>query len=128
MRGAAYNTAKAFQEALEKAEQQLPTGGRPTGADATVELLPSAIEVRPELFQPREFSFGLHATDMPAASRRVAPACTMPRPRNSQRSMKASQNWTEARWLASRKCGRPLQRSAVREGHLFPAPPAITPL
>ena len=63
MRGAAYNTAKAFQDALEKAERQITTAGRPTGADATVEVLPSAIEICPELFQPREFSFGLRGTD-----------------------------------------------------------------
>jgi hypothetical protein len=63
MRGAAYNTAKAFQDALEKAERQITTAGRPTGADATVEVLPSAIEIRPELFQPGEFSFGLRGTD-----------------------------------------------------------------
>jgi hypothetical protein len=60
MRAAVHNAQK-LREALEKAERQLTR--RPEGADAIVELHPSEIQVRPELFQPREFSFGLHKTD-----------------------------------------------------------------
>ena len=56
-------TAKELKEAIAKAEQQITTVGRPKGAHATVKLLPSQIEIRPELFQPREFSFGLRKTD-----------------------------------------------------------------
>src|SRR6185437_8324462 len=62
MRKPAYS-AKEFKEALVKAEQQLSTDGRRADPAATVELLPSEIEMRPELFQPREFSFGLKETD-----------------------------------------------------------------
>jgi hypothetical protein len=60
MRIAAHN-ANELEEAWAKAEQQFVR--RPASADATVELLPSAIQMRPELFQPREFSFGLRQTD-----------------------------------------------------------------
>jgi hypothetical protein len=60
MRAAVHNAQK-LQEALEKAERQLTR--RPEGAGAIVEMHPSEIQVRPELFQPREFSFGLHKTD-----------------------------------------------------------------
>jgi hypothetical protein len=63
MRGAAHNNAKALREAVEKAERQLSTRGRPTGNEAFVTLHPSEIKMRPELFQPREFSFGLRKTD-----------------------------------------------------------------
>lgn len=62
MRRPVYN-AKEFKEALIKAEGQLTTVGRPSGPGAIVKLLPSEIETRPELFQPREFSFGLRSTD-----------------------------------------------------------------
>jgi hypothetical protein len=63
MRGAAHNTASALQEALGKAERQLSTRRRPPGNEAFVQLHPSQIRTRPELFQPREFSFGLRKTD-----------------------------------------------------------------
>lgn len=62
MRIAAYN-AKNLDEALRTAERQHTTTERPKGAAASVNLTPSEIEVRPELFQPREFSFGLRATN-----------------------------------------------------------------
>lgn len=61
MRGAAHNTAKALSEAVRKAAGQLSTRGRPP--DTFVQLQPSQIKTRPELFQPREFSFGFHMTD-----------------------------------------------------------------
>ena len=63
MRGAAHNTAKALSEAVRKAEGQLSTRGRPPDNEAFVQLHPSQIKTRPELFQPREFSFGLRMTD-----------------------------------------------------------------
>ncbi len=63
MRGAAHNNAKALGEALEKAERQLSTRDRPSDTEAFVKLHPSQIKIRPELFQPREFSFGLRMTD-----------------------------------------------------------------
>jgi hypothetical protein len=62
MRKPAYN-ASDVKEALAKAERQHTTAGRPVRADASVDLLPSEVQMRPELFQPREFSFGLRATD-----------------------------------------------------------------
>jgi hypothetical protein len=62
MRIAACN-ARALQEAIEAAEDRITTSGRAEGGEAFVELVPSAIELRPELFQPREFSFGLRQTD-----------------------------------------------------------------
>ena len=62
MRKPAYN-ASEVKEALAKAERQHTTVGRPARPDASVELLPSEVQMRPELFQPREFSFGLRATD-----------------------------------------------------------------
>jgi hypothetical protein len=57
------HSAKELEDALGKAEQQLNTKGRPKGKHATVELYPSEVKVRPELFQPREVSFGLRETD-----------------------------------------------------------------
>ncbi len=60
MRAAAHNATK-LQQALGKAERQLNTKGRPK--HGTVELFPSEIKTRPELFQPREFSAGLRETD-----------------------------------------------------------------
>jgi hypothetical protein len=59
MRAAAHN-AKALQEAVAIAEHELVN--RPKGT-TTVEVRPNAIQIRPELFQPREFSFGLRETD-----------------------------------------------------------------
>jgi ParB/Sulfiredoxin domain len=55
------HSAKAFAEALSEAEKQLVpwTEGDPR----YVKLRPSEIEVRPELFQPREFLYGAHDVD-----------------------------------------------------------------
>jgi hypothetical protein len=55
------NSAKELETELAKAGRQLNTKGRPK--HATVERHPSEIRMRPELFQPREFSFGLRETD-----------------------------------------------------------------
>jgi ParB-like chromosome segregation protein Spo0J len=63
MRGAAHNNAKALGEALGKAERQLSTLGRPSDTEAFVKLHPSEIKIRPELFQPREFLFGVRGTN-----------------------------------------------------------------
>lgn len=53
-------SAKELSEAVDKAERQHK---RPARAGASVELLPSEIQMRPELFQPREFVAGLRTTD-----------------------------------------------------------------
>ena len=62
MRKPAYS-AKDRREALEKAEKVLTTEGRPKAEPAIVHLRPVEIEVRPELFQPREFSYGFREVD-----------------------------------------------------------------
>jgi ParB/Sulfiredoxin domain len=62
MRKPIYN-AKTRKEALEKAEKQLTTKGRAKVEPAMVELRPVEIEVKPELFQPREFSYGFREVD-----------------------------------------------------------------
>lgn len=60
MRGSASNTAGTLKTALEGAEAR--KAERPEGTDH-VDLKPEQITMRPELFQPREFSFGIRVTD-----------------------------------------------------------------
>jgi hypothetical protein len=58
--------AKAREEALAKAEKKLSLQGHPgtkTGDVATVSLKPNDVKAIPEIFQPREFTFGLRDTD-----------------------------------------------------------------
>jgi hypothetical protein len=50
-------------EAWAKAQARLSTKGRGKTEPAMVDLYPEQIKTRPELFQPREFSFGLHGVD-----------------------------------------------------------------
>jgi hypothetical protein len=59
MRGGAY-TAKQRKEALEAAEKILV---RPKKAGATVRLNVNEVDLKPELFQPREFTYGFFETD-----------------------------------------------------------------
>jgi hypothetical protein len=56
IRGSLTNTASALQRALEAAEEQHKTSKRPPTTPAFVDLRPDEIEMRPVLFQPREFS------------------------------------------------------------------------
>lgn len=53
-------STRDFELAVMKAEQMLK---RPKGPNETVLLMPSEIRTRPELFQVREFSFGMVQTD-----------------------------------------------------------------
>jgi hypothetical protein len=62
IKGGSANTASALQRALEAAEEQHKTSKRPQTTPAFVHLRPDEIEMRPVLFQPREFSYG--ATDV----------------------------------------------------------------
>jgi hypothetical protein len=55
------HTAKAFADALDTAEKQLVP--RTDSDPRHVKLRPSEIEVRPELFQPREFLYGARDVD-----------------------------------------------------------------
>jgi ParB-like chromosome segregation protein Spo0J len=59
MRAGAHS-ARELELAVVKAERQLK---RPKGPNETVLLMPSEIKTRPELFQVREFSFGMRETD-----------------------------------------------------------------
>ena len=59
MRAGAHS-ARELELAVAKAETQLK---RPKGPNETVLLMPSEIKTRPELFQVREFSFGMRETD-----------------------------------------------------------------
>src|SRR5882762_8008040 len=63
MRGSPTNTATALQHAVKIAETQLNTDGHPQTKPAYVDLRPDQVEMRPELFQPREFAFGAKDTD-----------------------------------------------------------------
>jgi hypothetical protein len=56
-------TAREREDACAEAEQLLTTKGRPKGEPAIVPLKPSQIKTRPELFQPREFSYGFRELD-----------------------------------------------------------------
>jgi hypothetical protein len=60
MRGSASNTAGTLKTALEAAEAQKTE--RPDGT-THVDLKPGQVTMRPELFQPREFSYGARITD-----------------------------------------------------------------
>jgi ParB-like chromosome segregation protein Spo0J len=62
MRKSAY-TARDRKDALIEAELQLTTKGRPSTEPAFVELLVHQIKLQPELFQPREFSYGFREVD-----------------------------------------------------------------
>jgi ParB-like chromosome segregation protein Spo0J len=53
-------STREFKLAVIKAEKTLK---RPKGPNETVLLMPSEIKTRPELFQVREFSFGMKETD-----------------------------------------------------------------
>jgi ParB-like chromosome segregation protein Spo0J len=59
MRAGAHS-ARELELAVVKAERQLK---RPKGPNETVLLMPSEIKTRAELFQVREFSFGMRETD-----------------------------------------------------------------
>jgi hypothetical protein len=59
MRAGAHS-ARELEWAVVKAEKTLK---RPKGPNETVLLTPSEIKTRPELFQVREFSFGMKETD-----------------------------------------------------------------
>jgi hypothetical protein len=63
MRGSSTNTAIALHRAVKIAEAQLNTDGHPQTKPAYVDLRPDQVEMRPELFQPREFAFGAKDTD-----------------------------------------------------------------
>jgi hypothetical protein len=63
LRSSPTNTAKTLQQAVKIAETQLNTDGHSQTKPAFVDLRPDQIEMRPELFQPREFSFGTKDTD-----------------------------------------------------------------
>jgi hypothetical protein len=63
MRGSPSNTASALQRAMQIAEVQHKTSERPQTTPEYVDLRPNEIEMRPELFQPREFSFGAKDVD-----------------------------------------------------------------
>src|SRR3974390_2635059 len=62
MRGSASNTADTLKTALEAAEARYE--GRPEGT-THVDLKPEQVRMRPEMFQPREFSYGAKTTDTP---------------------------------------------------------------
>jgi hypothetical protein len=59
MRAGAHS-ARELELAVAKAEKTLK---RPKGPNETVRLMPGEIGIRPELFQVREFSFGMSETD-----------------------------------------------------------------
>jgi len=63
LRGSSTNTAAALHTALKIAEDEHARSERPQTTPAFVGLLPEQIEMRVELFQPREFSVGLRKTD-----------------------------------------------------------------
>jgi hypothetical protein len=54
-------TAQALKEQMKIAERQRSAKGRP--ADGIVHIKPTSIKTRPELFQMREFSYGLRNVD-----------------------------------------------------------------
>jgi hypothetical protein len=54
------HSAQDLAEAVAEAESQLQ---RPKENNTTVNLSPTKVKVRPELFQPREFALGLRETD-----------------------------------------------------------------
>ena len=57
----AKRTAKALKEGIARAEKLRSVRERP--ADGIVSVKPFQIKTRPEVFQIREFSFGLRNTD-----------------------------------------------------------------
>jgi ParB-like nuclease domain len=63
MRGSSSNTANTLKRALEAAEAAYGKTERPKEAPPYVQLKLEQVEMRPELFQPREFSFGAKTTD-----------------------------------------------------------------
>jgi hypothetical protein len=63
IKGGSANTASALQRALEAAEEQHKTSKRPQTTPAFVHLRPDDIEMRPALFQPREFAYGATEVD-----------------------------------------------------------------
>jgi hypothetical protein len=63
IKGGSANTASALERALELAEQQHKTSERPQTTPAFVDVRPDDIEMRPALFQPREFAYGATEVD-----------------------------------------------------------------
>jgi hypothetical protein len=65
LRASITNTAATLVEALKQAEAEYSKPAYQDGPPAFVNLKPTEVEMRPTLFQPREFTYGAHTTDKP---------------------------------------------------------------